>query len=101
LLRNRKCYGEKFRREVPIPPYTVDFCCIDLKVVIEVDGQAHFTDAGKQRDRERDKFLASLGFRVLRIPGYELIREAAPVLKRLRAFVASAMDAKAPLPSAP
>lgn len=27
-LRNRKCLGQKFRREFPIPPYTADFCCL-------------------------------------------------------------------------
>ena len=38
MLKNRRCRGRKFRREYPIPPYTADFCCVKLKLIIEVDG---------------------------------------------------------------
>ena len=37
MLRNRRCRGEKFWREHVIAPYTVDFCCVSLKLVVEVD----------------------------------------------------------------
>ena len=32
---------EKFRREYPIPPYTADFCCVALKLIVELDGEHH------------------------------------------------------------
>ncbi len=41
MLRNRRCRNQKFRREHPIPPYTVDFCCVALKLIIEIDGKHH------------------------------------------------------------
>ena len=75
MVRNRRCCSEKFRREFVIEPYTVDFCCIALKLVVEVDGEHHFTDAGRSADRARDHYLTQLGYKVLRIPGYEVIRE--------------------------
>ncbi|WP_390621071.1 endonuclease domain-containing protein [Stieleria neptunia] len=61
MLRNRRCRNQKFRREYPIKPYTVDFCCVDLKLIIEVDGKQHQTDEGRQYDQRRDQYLPSEG----------------------------------------
>ena len=54
---------------VPDPPYAVDFCCVDLMAVIEIDGEGHYTQEGIKRDRERDQFLNRYGYCFLRIPG--------------------------------
>jgi len=40
-LRGRKCNGLKFRRQVPIAWYVVDFLCMEKSLVIEVDGGIH------------------------------------------------------------
>ncbi len=72
-LRNRKCFGAKFRREVPIGPYTADFCCIELMLIIEIDGDPHCTEQGREHDRVRDSYLTKLGYKILRVPGYEVI----------------------------
>jgi very-short-patch-repair endonuclease len=37
-VRNRQIAGQKFRREYPTPPYTADFCCVELKLILEIDG---------------------------------------------------------------
>ncbi len=50
MIRGRRYLGQKFRREHPIPPYTFDFCCVALKLIIEVDGEPHQTDEGRQHD---------------------------------------------------
>ena len=42
-VRNRRIANQKFRREYPIPPYTADFCCIELKPFLEIDGVARAT----------------------------------------------------------
>ncbi|MCU0709854.1 MAG: endonuclease domain-containing protein [Pirellula sp.] len=89
-IRNRQIDGAKFRREFPIPPYTVDFCCVERMLVIEVDGDGHFTDEGRRDDEVRDQFLQRLGYRILRIPGYDVIREGGNALQRIREFVQSA-----------
>lgn len=86
-LRNRQCCGMKFRREHPIPPYTADFCCLELKLIIEIDGQPHQTEDGIERDRIRDRFLTNLGYKILRIPGYEIIREDGNAYARIEQFV--------------
>jgi hypothetical protein len=63
-VRNRRIANQKFRREYPIPPYTADFCCVELKLILEVHGVEHFTEDGRQRDRVRDDFLESQCYRV-------------------------------------
>ena len=76
MVRNRGCRGEKFRREYSIGPYTVDFCCVALKLIVEVDGAHHFTEEGRMHDRARDHYLRQLGYVVWRIPEYDVLRDA-------------------------
>jgi len=83
MLRNRRCRNQKFRREYPIPPHTVDFCCVALKLIIEVDGEHHQTDEGRKHDQRRNQFLAEQGYHVMRIEGSEVLRNAAAVRRRI------------------
>jgi very-short-patch-repair endonuclease len=83
MLRDRGCRKQKFRREYLIPPYTVDFCCVALKLIVEVDGEHHQTDEGRQHDHRRDHFLAEQGYHVLRFPGYEVLQNAALVRQQI------------------
>jgi very-short-patch-repair endonuclease len=62
LLRARRLGALKFRRQVPIGPYTVDFLCLRHRLVVEADGPFHTAEA----DAKRDAWLGSQGFRVLR-----------------------------------
>jgi len=34
-VRNRQIANQEFRREYPIPPYTADCCCVELKLILE------------------------------------------------------------------
>ena len=79
MLRNRRCRNQKFRREYAIPPYTVDFCCVAFRLIVEVDGEHHQADEGRQHDQRRDRFLAERGFDVVRVPGFEVRWNAASV----------------------
>ena len=78
-VRNRQVCRQKFRREYPLPPYTSDFCCLELKLILEIDGEDHLTEAGRERDRVRDETLAKQGYRVVRISGFDVLREPARV----------------------
>jgi very-short-patch-repair endonuclease len=98
-IRNRQIDGIKFRREFPIPPYTVDFCSVEQKLVIEIDGEAHFTEEGQRYDEARDQLLRNLGYRVLRIEGYEVIRNDGNAITMIREFVRSNRSIVTPNPS--
>jgi very-short-patch-repair endonuclease len=62
-LRDRRFANFKFRRQVLIGPYIVDFVCFDARLIIEVDGGQHADSAS---DTERDGWFAANEFRVLR-----------------------------------
>ncbi|MFN7737298.1 MAG: endonuclease domain-containing protein [Pirellula sp.] len=100
-LRGRQLGQIKFRREVPIPPYTVDFCCVARKLVIEVDGESHMDGSGRARDRIRDEFLNGQGYKVLRIPGYDVIRDGRAVIERIERFIHESEGVEPNPPNAP
>ncbi len=62
-LRDRRFAGFKFRRQVPIGRFIVDFVCFERRLVIEVDGGQH---ADSVADQKRDRWLAANEFRVMR-----------------------------------
>jgi very-short-patch-repair endonuclease len=62
VLRNGQMNGFKFRRQVEIDGYIVDFLCPERRVIIEVDGGQHTPE----RDARRTAFLESQGFRLIR-----------------------------------
>src|ERR1043166_1136415 len=62
-LRAHRFDGHKFKRQIPVGPYVVDFACLGRKVVIEVDGGQH---ADSRSDIARDTYLRDQGFQVLR-----------------------------------
>jgi very-short-patch-repair endonuclease len=66
--------GHHFRKQAPIGPYVVDFVCHAEKLVIEVDGDSHYTDAGLSRDAVRTAFLATSGYRVLRFTNLDVLQ---------------------------
>ena len=55
-LRRRQIDGLRLRKQYPFGRYIADFCCHELKLIIELDGEYH--DARKEYDRNRDEFLA-------------------------------------------
>ena len=66
-LRDLRAFGLHFRKQAPIGPYIVDFVCHTAKLVAEIDGDMHETEAGKRHDANRDAYLKSLGYRVIRL----------------------------------
>ena len=80
-LRDRRLLGTKFARQVPIGRYVVDFCCRELKVIVELDGGQHAVQASA--DAERTTFLEAQGYRVLRFWNNEALGNADGVLERI------------------
>ncbi len=73
--------GVKFRRQAPIGRYIVDFACFSHKLVIEIDGGQHVDSAS---DGERDAFLVSQGFKVLRFWNNEVLQQLDGVYDTVR-----------------
>ena len=66
ILRNREIGDLKFRRQHKIGKYVVDFCCLDKKLVVELDGGHHNEEQYKIKDQKRQKYIESQGYVVLR-----------------------------------
>jgi len=62
LRELNRMLGLHFRRQAPIGPFIADFADLGRRLVIEIDGGGH----GGERDRQRDEWLGSQGFQVLR-----------------------------------
>jgi len=72
LREFRRWYGVHVRKQAPVGPYFPDFVVHEHRLVIEVDGEHHFTSEGLVRDVKRDAWLESIGYRVLRFNTGEL-----------------------------
>jgi very-short-patch-repair endonuclease len=79
MLRGRQLGGLRFRRQVPIGPYIADFACLEAALVIELDGGQHAEAIGY--DRQRDRYLAERGYRVLRIWNHDVDQNIEGVLE--------------------
>ncbi|PWV98747.1 very-short-patch-repair endonuclease [Hoeflea marina] len=73
MLRDFRPRGARFRRETPIGPYIADFAWLSKKIVIEVDGDSHETEAGLLHDRARDRWMQAQGYRVLRFDNSDVL----------------------------
>ncbi|BBQ54580.1 hypothetical protein WP2S18C03_36610 [Aeromonas veronii] len=82
-LRNRRLAGLKFRRQMPIGPYVVDFICLEQGLVIEVDGSQHGTQANQMHDEARTAYLNQQGFRVIRVWNNDVLSRMEVVLAHI------------------
>ena len=65
--------GYKFRRQMPLGPYIVDFVCLESRLILELDGGQHVERA--EYDQKRTTWLESQGFEVLRFWDHEVLQE--------------------------
>jgi len=87
LLRDRRLGDLKFRRQMPIGPYIADFCCLEVKLIIELDGGVHVLRT--ESDARRDGWLrAKAGFTVLRFENEAVLRNPAVLLEAVRQHAA-------------
>ncbi|MEO0545993.1 MAG: endonuclease domain-containing protein [Pseudomonadota bacterium] len=70
-LRNRRLGGLKFRRQVPIDRFIVDFVCYERRLIVEADGAQH---ADCSYDERRDHILRAHGFEILRFWNHSIQR---------------------------
>ena len=80
-LRAHRMAGYKFKRQVVIEPYIVDFVCIEAMLIVEADGGQHLEQLG--HDSTRSAFLESLGYKVIRFWNHEILGDIHIVLGRI------------------
>ena len=77
-LRSRRFHNLKFRRQVPLGNYIVDFLCPQLKFIIEVDGPTHI---GRDAyDQERTGTLSTEGYHLWRVSNEDIFDDLPGIL---------------------
>jgi very-short-patch-repair endonuclease len=71
----------KFRRQVTIGPYVVDFCCESARLIVELDGGQHATQ--QEQDAKRTEALEAQGYLVLRFWNNEVLQNIGGVLQSI------------------
>jgi very-short-patch-repair endonuclease len=87
LLRNRRMFGLKFRRQVPIESFIVDFYCHELRLIFELDGEIHDDLEQIEKDGQRNSRLRDLGYRILRVANGMVMYAADLFAEKIRQFM--------------
>ena len=95
-LRGRRLNGLKFRRQHAIGPFVLDFCCVERRLAVEVDGAAHIGQ--EARYAEREALIAAAGYRILRFSNDAVRYRLDHVLEQISA---TARESSPPRPAAP
>ena len=77
-LRDRRLAGLKFRRQMPIDRYVVDFCCEASRLIVEIDGGQHSDRI--EADLERTRALDATGYLVLRFWNNDVLQNTDSVV---------------------
>ena len=86
-IRGEKC-GAKFRRQVSMGAWVVDFYCPALHLVVEIDGSSHEGADAETYDTARQANIETLGVRFLRFSNAQVFDQLEAVIDTVRAEVA-------------
>lgn len=86
-----RSYPVRFLRQKVIDNYIVDFYCHDARLIIELDGSQHYSEAGLLKDAIRTQRLEERNLTVMRIPNNEINRNFSGVCEYIDLFVAKSV----------
>ena len=87
MVRGKRMFGLKFRRQQIIDGFIVDFYCDSLGLCVEIDGGVHETEEQKEYDRLRDEALALRKLKVLRFRNEEVMGDSDSAKERIREVI--------------
>lgn len=74
-------------RQKPIDNFIVDFYCAKLKLLIEVDGDSHFSAEAQIKDEERTQVLQGYGLKVIRFTNDDVLKNFEEVCAAIQSFL--------------
>jgi len=92
-----KTFEHRVLRQRPIDHFIVDFYCPALKLVIEIDGDSHFTEEGKEYDSERTQILEGYGLHVMRFTNNEVLDNLESISQTIANFLSPNSNSCSPL----
>jgi very-short-patch-repair endonuclease len=104
--KNRRSYPEEFfikvfennglyekytiKEKLPYGKYNIDFLIVDLKLIIEIDGEQHYKDdKAIEHDKIRDNFFLNEGFKIYRIRWKDVFSNTKKEINELLEFIES------------
>jgi very-short-patch-repair endonuclease len=92
-IRAERLEGYKFKRQVPIDRYIVDFVCLEKRLIVDLDGGQQ---NGSEADKVRDEKLIELGFKVVRFWNNDVLTKLEGVLNTVLAGLESPLSSSLP-----
>ena len=86
ILSNNQL-GVKFRRQHGIGHYIVDFYCPELKLIIEVDGESHFSEDAQAYDKIRDAYMLGLGLITIRYNNHDVMHNIEAIYQSIQQYI--------------
>lgn len=80
-LRGHRLNGLQFRRQHPLGQFIVDFCCVERRLVVELDGMTHVGTG--DYDDARTAALHRMGYRVIRFTNDEVLQSLDAVVEAI------------------
>jgi very-short-patch-repair endonuclease len=96
-LKAKQLRGYQFKRQRPILQYIADFFCMELMLIIELDGITHDNEVSLVKDNRREERLAKAGFKIVRFTDEEVLKNMAGVISQLEKIIGE-IEASTPYP---
>lgn len=90
-----RAYPVRVQRQKVIDSYIADFYCHKAKLVIELDGNQHFTEDGLEYDKIRTNCLNAYGLEVLRFSNYDIDKNFESVCMKIDQVISNKLGIKA------
>ena len=85
--RLRYWSNAKFRRQHPVGTYIADFACVAARLIVEVDGATHSSDAEVAYDLARTQYLEQRGWRVFRVTNEQIYKNLDETLSAISSLL--------------
>ena len=92
ILKAKQLRGYQFRRQRPVLKYIADFMCLELMLIIEVDGLTHHWEETILKDKRKQADLEAAGFTVLRFTDDEVLNNIKTVHDYLENWIESKLS---------
>ena len=86
-INKNQILGFKFRRQHPINKFIADFFCVELKLVIEIDGSIHDITEYHEHDLGRTEILNDFNISVIRFTNDQILTEIDDSIEHLEKMI--------------
>lgn len=86
-IKGKQLNQVQFYRQKVIGNYIVDFYSAKANLVIELDGGQHYTEAGRQKDKQRDNYLKSQRLSVMRFSDRDVFENPEGIIEQIQNYI--------------